>query len=134
VLAEDPQPPVTTLDFWCDWGASPEFMRAVADLLALPRPRDAVIATGVSIYAGRLVDALSEAAGIARDAWVKTGQTPRHGVATTGPPYRANIDLLRRLVGAPPSDGLDVALWILRERHGIDLQRPVGGQLSAPPG
>jgi GDPmannose 4,6-dehydratase len=134
LLAGEPQPPATTLDFWCDWGSSLEFMRTVADLLALPQPHDAVIATGVSIYAGWLADALSEAAGIAPDVWVKTDQTQQPGAATTGPPYRANIDRLQRLVGAPVSDGLDVALWILREQHGIELHRPIGSQLSAPPG
>ena len=117
--------PLMTLDFWCDWGSSLEFMTAAASLLDLDDPHDVVMASGAPIHAATLATALSEAAGVEAGAWAKTlVEAPPRGAAA--PPYRAKIDRLRQLVGAPASDGLDVALWILRERHGVDLQRPAG--------
>jgi len=122
---QEAPPPLATLDFWCDWGSSLEFMRAAAALLALDEPRDVVIATGVSLYARDLAEALSEATGATAESWVKARQAPQPKPPGAEPPYRANIQLLRGLVGQPPSDGLDVALWILRDRYGVDVGRPV---------
>jgi GDPmannose 4,6-dehydratase len=118
--------PLMTLDFWCDWGSSLEFMAAAASLLELDHPRDVAMASGAPIHAERLAVALSEAAGVETRAWANTLAEAPAGAGLSGPPYRARIALLRQLVGAPASDGLDVALWILRERHGVDLRRPAG--------
>ncbi len=118
--------PLATLDFWCDWGSSLEFMTAAASLLELDNPYDVVVASGAPIHAVKLAAALSEAAGIEARSWVKTRAEISPDSGLIDPPYRARLDRLRQLTPAPASDGLDVALWILRERHGVDLQRPAG--------
>jgi GDPmannose 4,6-dehydratase len=116
-------PPLWTLDFWCDWGAAPEFMNSIASLLELNEPNDVVMASGVPTYAAALAEALSEAGGVDRGAWARTKKPASPAQAPGMPAFRAKLDHLRSLVDAPQSDGLDVALWILRERHGIDLPR-----------
>jgi GDPmannose 4,6-dehydratase len=121
--------PLATFDFWCDWGSSLEYMDAATKLLELDEPRDVVVASGVPIYAAELVTALSMAADMPQGAWA-TASAMTAESSSLGPPYRARIDALRRYVGSPRSDGLDVALWILRERHGVNLDRPVDHRWS----
>ena len=116
--------PVWTLDFWCDWGSSLEFMSAVASLLELDAPNDVVMASGVAIYGADLALTLSEIAGVEPGDWVRAKEPVSTHQVRMEPPFRVRLDGLNSLVGTPKSDGLDVALWILRERHGIDLQRP----------
>jgi len=116
--------PVWTLDFWCDWGSSLEFMSAAARLIELDAPDDVVMASGVVLHAAELADSLTHAAGVELGDWLQC-TTPRSTERTPpSPAFRARLDRLRLLAEAPKSDGLDVALWILRERHGIDLPRP----------
>jgi GDPmannose 4,6-dehydratase len=105
-------PRVASLDFWCDWGSSREFMELTVDLLSLDAPRDVVIATGRPIFAADLAFTLAEELGVAPLA-------PR-GPTTGKPPVRARIDELRRATGRVPRHGaLDVARWILAECHGL---------------
>ena len=61
-------------------------------------------------------------AGLEVADWARTRMSAPAAIQAA-PPYRADIARLRALVGAPTSDGLDVALWILRERHGVELRR-----------
>ncbi|MGB7599404.1 MAG: GDP-mannose 4,6-dehydratase, partial [Candidatus Sulfotelmatobacter sp.] len=47
-------PEIATLDFWCDWGSSGEFMELTADLLQTDSACDAIFATGRPVYATAL--------------------------------------------------------------------------------
>jgi GDPmannose 4,6-dehydratase len=132
-LKGEPAPaPLASFDFWCDWGSSPEFMGAAASLLELDQAEDVVMATGAPIHAARLVAALSSAAGAPASAWARASMMDEPRAVAAEAPYRARIDNLRRHVGAPRQDGLDVVLWILREIHGIDLRRPTDWRWSGP--
>jgi GDPmannose 4,6-dehydratase len=109
-----PVPELASMDFWCDWGSSQEFMELTADLLRAGRPRDVVIATGQPIHAASLAAKLAHAVGIAP----LSATRPAHGAA----PFRAELGALRDAVGRVPCHGaLDVAGWILRHNHAIDI-------------
>jgi len=105
-------PRVATLDFWCDWGSSREYMELTADLLERDSPRDVVIATGCPVYAADLARALAEEVG---------APLPPTPVRTSmAPPVRARLDALRNAVGRVPcKSAADVATWIMAERHGL---------------
>ena len=110
-------PSVASLDFWCDWGSSREFMELTFDLLRLDVPSDVVIATGRPAYAADVARALADAVG------VSPPPLPLRSHAT--PPVRARLDGLRRAVGrVPRNDAIDVARWILADRHGLTLRSP----------
>jgi GDPmannose 4,6-dehydratase len=106
-------PGVATLDFWCDWGSSREFMELTADLLQADRPTDVIFATGAPTYAAQLATELAAAAGLA---------APPVAEPSGKPPFRADIGRLRDVVGKIPRErAFEVASWILRERYGICL-------------
>lgn len=111
-------PDVATLDFWCDWGSSREFMELTADLLQADHPSDVIFATGQPMHAAILATELAKAAGLA----------PLPAAAPSGkPPFRADVGKLRDVVGKVPRDhAFEVAAWILRERHGISLPATPG--------
>jgi GDPmannose 4,6-dehydratase len=105
-------PAVASLDFWCDWGSSREFMELTADLMELDSPQDVVIATGRPVHAAELARLLAE------DVGAVSPSIPPPSPAT--PPVRAKLDALRHATGRIPcKDAIDVARWILSERHGI---------------
>ena len=111
----NPMPSVATLDFWCDWGSSREFMEATADLLLNDRPSDVIFATGHPVYAGALADELYNAAGLTT--------LGRPVPPPEDAPFRADVTKLREAVGwLPRQRAADVARWILRERHSITLR------------
>jgi GDPmannose 4,6-dehydratase len=108
--SEAPTP--TTLDFWCDWGSSREFMGLVADLMQGEAPTDLVFATGRPVYAAALAGRLARAAGL------QDSSPPAAG----DPPFCADLRRIRAMLGrAPQEDAFEVAAWILRERYGITL-------------
>jgi GDPmannose 4,6-dehydratase len=105
-------PDVLTLDFWCDWGSSKEFMELTADLLQADGPGDVVIATGQPVHAAALAAELAQSVGVASPdkAEIEYGEAP----------FRADLTRLHGAIGRLPSQrAIDVAGWILRERHGI---------------
>jgi GDPmannose 4,6-dehydratase len=103
---------IQTLDFWCDWGSSREFMELTIDLMGLDAPQDVVMATGRPVYAGDLARALAECVG------APPPPLPRR--TQDAPPVRARLEGLRRAIGRLPRNGaLDVARWILAERHAL---------------
>ena len=105
-------PGVASLDFWCDWGSSREFMELTVDLLGLDVPHDVVIATGLPVYAADLARALAESVGAEPPPMPhRTGHTP---------PVRARLEGLESAIGRLPLIGaLDVASWILADRQGL---------------
>ena len=104
-------PCVKALDFWCDWGSSREFMELTADLMELDVPRDVVIATGQPVYAGDLARALAKLVG---------APPPPVRPTQKAPPVRARLEGLYRAIGRLPRKGaLDVACWILSDRHAL---------------
>src|SRR5262249_5754315 len=110
-------PEIVTLDFWCDWGSSYEFMELTADLVQTDDPHDAVFASRQPVHAATLAAELTAAAGVPMAA---TAATPPTGEA----PFRADLTRLNRAVGRLPRHrAFDVASWILRERHGITIHR-----------
>ena len=116
VSQRGPAPEIVTLDFWCDWGSSYEFMELTADLVQVDRPSDVVVASGQPVHAAALAAELAGAVGIASLHTVP----PPDGEA----PYRADLAMLKRTVGrVPRHHAIDVAGWILRERHGIAINR-----------
>ncbi|MGQ0532408.1 MAG: GDP-mannose 4,6-dehydratase [Caulobacteraceae bacterium] len=111
--------PLATLDFSCDWGSSAEFMDLTVDLLRSESASDCIFATGVAWRASDLADELSRRAGLASERWLRVRD---QSDSNSGAQCRADLASLRGAVGrVPQADGLDVALWILRETHGIDL-------------
>ncbi len=111
-----PAPEIVTLDFWCDWGSSREFMELTADLVQAEHPNDVVFASGQPVHAAVLAAELADAAGIA----LPHTTPPPSGEA----PFRADLTMLKRMVGRlPRHQAIDVAGWILRERHGIAINR-----------
>jgi GDPmannose 4,6-dehydratase len=108
-------PSVATLDFWCDWGSSQEFMELTVDVMGQEVPQDVVMATGRPVHAADLAHALAEAAGLASPEW-----SPR---TRDTAPVRARLDALYHAVGRVPRlDALGVASWILADRHGVALR------------
>lgn len=105
-------PRVASLDFWCDWGSSREYMELTADLLERNTPKDVVVATGRPVYAADLARTLAEGVG---------APLPAVAERTAGaPPVRARLQGLRNAVSRVPSkDASDVARWIMAERHGL---------------
>jgi GDPmannose 4,6-dehydratase len=109
---DESSPRVATLDFWCDWGSSREFMELTVDLLERDMPQDVVIATGHPVYAADLARAIAEGVGAPLPVM------PRRSSVT--PPVRAKLDALRQAVGRLPcKSAADVARWIMAERHGL---------------
>jgi GDPmannose 4,6-dehydratase len=109
-------PELATLDFWCDWGSSYEFMELTADLVRTDDPHDAVFASGQPVHAAALAAELIAATGA---TW-PTAATPPTGEA----PFRADLTTLKHAVGRLPRHrAFDVASWILRERHCITIHR-----------
>jgi len=105
-------PTLATLDFWCDWGSSREFMGIVADQMQAEAPTDLVFATGRPVYAASLAGRLACAAKL------QSSSPPAVG----SPPFRADIRRMRALLGRAPDEGaFEVVAWILRERYGISL-------------
>jgi len=105
-----PEYAVATLDFWCDWGSSREFMEMTVDLMELDTPQDVVIATGHPVYAADLARDLAQLVGAPPPVL-----PPR---TSNSPPVRARIERLGEAIGRLPSArALDVAKWILEERH-----------------
>ncbi len=101
-------PGVATLDFWCDWGSSREFMELTVDLLDLAAPRDVIMATGRPVYAADLARNLAESVGVALP--------PAPPRTHDAPLVRARLEGLQRAVGRLPRNGaLDVARWILAD-------------------
>lgn len=108
-------PSVANLDFWCDWGSSREFMEMTVDLLRLESPRDVVMATGQPVYA----------ADLARDLAASVGApiVPLGMRTQNAPPVRARLEGLQTAIGRIPRCGaLEVAKWILADRHGLGLR------------
>jgi GDPmannose 4,6-dehydratase len=105
-------PDIASLDFWCDWGSSKEFMELTADLLVAEHPRDVVLATGQPVHAAALAAELADVFGLAPLAAVP----PLFREA----PFRGDLTGLQAAVGrVPRHNAMDVADWILRERYGI---------------
>lgn len=105
-----------SLDFACDWGSSAEYMALGCRLLEDNRNQDYVMATGRTLTGEELLSALFARAGLDWRACVEldkpVGSEP---IAA----YRADISRLVEVLGAGPrSSAIDVALWILKERHG----------------
>ena len=111
-------PNIATLDFWCDWGSSQEFMGIVADLVEQDVPSDVVLATGVSVYAADLARDLAASVG------APTPELPARKAAT--PTVQARLNGMRQAVGRTPrQNGLDVARWIFQE-----LQAPANPEVK----
>jgi GDPmannose 4,6-dehydratase len=107
-----PAPGVATLDFWCDWGSSREFMEMTVDLMGLDVPQDVVMATGRPVYAADLARALAESVG--------AELPPLPSRTQDAPPVRARLEGLHRAIGRLPRNGaLDVASWILADHHAL---------------
>ena len=108
-------PGIATLDFWCDWGSSREFMELTADLLEVDTPHDVVIATGRPVYAADLARVLAEGVGAPLPSMpLRTCLTP---------PVRAKLDALRDAVGRVPcKSAIDVARWIIADQQGLILR------------
>ena len=113
-------PEIATLDFWCDWGSSHEFMELTADLVQADHPSDVVFASGQPVHAAALAAELAGAAGIT--------PPPMAAPLSSEAPFRADVAMLKRTVGRlPRHKAIDVAGWILRERHGIAINRATAG-------
>ena len=113
-------PRVESLDFWCDWGSSREFMEITIDLLKLDAPQDLIVATGRPVYAADLAGELFERLGGVVPALPSRNRNT--------PPVRARLEALHRTVGRLPRYGaMDVAEWILSEHYGLVLPRPEKG-------
>ncbi len=104
----DSGPNIATLDFWCDWGSSQEFMDIVVDLVEQDVPRDVVFATGISVYAADLARDLAACVGAPQP------ELPKRLAAK--PSVQGRINGMREAVGRTPrQNGLDVARWIFQE-------------------
>ena len=95
-------------------------MELTADVVQADRPSDVVFASGQPVHAAALAAELAGAAGITPPPTV----TPPSGEA----PFRADLAMLKRTAGRlPRHKAIDVAGWILRERHGIAIIRATAG-------
>lgn len=113
-----PAPSVATLDFWCDWGSSREFMELTVDLMDQEAPQDVVMATGRPVCAFDLAHILAAGVGAPPPAY-------RSRPTVAEPSARAKLDRLRGITGrVPRHDALDVGKWILTERHGLIWRTP----------
>ena len=92
-----------TLDFHCDWGSAEEYMDVTIDVLERAPNDDFVVATGRSLHARALVDALFAHHGLRSADWVRERQPDRRGDG----PYRVDVSKLARLVGRRPAIGIE---------------------------
>jgi GDPmannose 4,6-dehydratase len=111
-----------SLDFACDWGSSAEYMQISHDLLEHSENQDYVIATGKTWTGLDVTEALFSLAGLDWRDHVKLqappGSSPTHM-------FQADTSRLGQTLNRfPAQNALDVALWILRENHGITIDRP----------
>jgi GDPmannose 4,6-dehydratase len=108
-----------SLDFACDWGSAREFMEIGAQVLERPQNEDFLVATGRTWTGFEFVQTLFDNAG---SDWQKSiaVESPPGSVAV--PKYKLDISRLSAALGHPPREtAIDVARWMLREKHGIEL-------------
>lgn len=110
---------VRSLDFWCDWGSSREFMQFSERLLECDRNDDYIMGSGSTWYAQTLVEAIFGLAGL---DWRNHILLPP-GLPSAGEsPFHADMSLMEAAIGQTPSQSaVDVVRWILAEMHGIQL-------------
>lgn len=108
-----------SLDFVCDWGSSAEYMALGKALLEDERNQDYVMATGRTWRGEEFAQALFERAGL---DWRQHVTLEQVTAAATAPNYRADISRLIDVIGhGPRQSAIDVAAWILRENHGLEI-------------
>ena len=122
---KEPAPALSTLDFAFDGGSSAEYALLAHRLLELDANQDYLIATGKTWTGLELVEALFDRADL---DW-------RDHLPLESPPgsrpivsHQADISRLAAALGSAPTlSALDVAIWILGERHGLTLNGEVAG-------
>ncbi len=114
---------LASLDFACDWGSAKEFMELGAALLEEEPNQDYVMATGRTWTGSEFVEALFGTAGL---DWRQHLQISKTIGSEPVHLYQADISRMNAVLGRGPEVGvLDVARWILRENHGIDLEKNI---------
>lgn len=111
--------PLRSLNFACDWGSSAEFMELGARLLEADDNQDYVMATGRT-WTGL---------GFTRELFARAGLNWCDHVSIDEPadesfvaPFRADISRMISVLGhGPQQSAVDVAAWILSEKHGLKL-------------
>ena len=108
-----------TLQFACDWGSSREFMEMGAELLERAPNEDHILATGRTWTGEEFVSDLFKRAGLnwrdCIDLELADDNSPIHR-------YQGDIARLEQSLNRRPSESaIDVALWILRENHGLEV-------------
>jgi len=108
-----------SLDFVCDWGSSAEYMEIGYRLLEEPMNQDYVVATGRTWDAKEFVSTLFQRAGLDWRDFVEVAVPMIGRPAHT---YQADISRLIGVLGyGPRKSAIDVACWILKEGHGIEV-------------
>jgi GDPmannose 4,6-dehydratase len=109
-----------SLDFACDWGSARDFVTLGRRLLELDEPADCVMATGRTWTGLEFVETLFGAAGLDWRPHVQLRKEPGSEPVAM---YRADISRLVSLLGEGPAmSAIDVARWILKENHGVELK------------
>ena len=108
-----------SLDFMCDWGSSAEYMELGSRLLEDERNQDYVMATGRTWTGEEFITALFERAGLDWRRHVTLEQSPSDTAVTS---YKAEMARMAGVLGhGPRQSAIDVAAWILRENHGLEI-------------
>jgi len=108
-----------SLDFACDWGSAREFMQIGAEVLERPQNEDFLVATGRTWTGVEFVQTLFDVAGL---DWRKSITVESAPGSVAVPKYKLDISRLCTALGHPPREtAIDVARWMLREKHGIEL-------------
>lgn len=111
--------PLRTLNFACDWGNSAEFMALGARLLEAGDNQDYVMATGRTWTGLDFTRELFARAGLNWCDHVAIEEPVDEAFAA---PFRADISRMISVLGhGPQQSALDVAAWILSEKHGLML-------------
>ena len=108
-----------TLHFACDWGSSREYMELGAELLERGPNEDHILATGKTWRGEEFVSELFAKAGLNWQEHIELeladDDRPIHL-------YHGDISRLEQSLGRRPGQSaIDVALWILRENHGLEV-------------
>lgn len=94
---------VATLGFWCDWGDASEYMGVVRDLASRAPGDDFVLATGNSIWAADLVEALFARHGL---SWREHVIEDVPAVHHRPEPNTVDLSKLRTAIGRVPAKGI----------------------------
>ena len=108
---------VHTLDFWCDWGCAEEYMRLTRLVSEKAPDQDVIMATGRTVYGGRLAETLFSTFGRRWRDFLECPEPSQE--AEELPPWRADNETLRTIIGTAPLLSIEEVCLNMLDNLGI---------------